>query len=72
LIVVLASCANSTPPGDGCEWVDQPPPLALCAPGQDPSVDENLSADCTALTRGMGDWLLGLAEQGREVCGWSF
>ncbi len=68
---MLAACATSTvPAGNGCEWVDQPPPPVLCEPGQDPNVDENLIADCTALTRPMGDWLLGITEQGREVCGW--
>jgi len=47
-------------------------PAALCEPGQDPEVDENLIASCTALTQPMGDWLLGITEQGREVCGWGF
>jgi hypothetical protein len=72
LIVALGACAPSIVQGDGCEWVDQPSPLALCEPGQNPNVDEALIADCTALTRSVSDWLLGVAEQGREVCGWGF
>jgi hypothetical protein len=52
--------------------VDQPPPLALCAPGQNPNVVEALIGDRTALTKGVGDWLLGPTVQGREVCGWGF
>ena len=42
--------------------VDPPPALDLCEPGQDPNVDENLVAECTALTKPVGDWLLGVSE----------
>jgi hypothetical protein len=34
-------------------------------------VDENLIASCDAFTRTTGDWILGISEQGREVCGWT-
>ena len=70
LISVLSGCVSSTPVGNGCEWVDQPPPLTLCEPGQTVTVDENLISSCDAFTRPTGDWVLGVAEQGREVCGW--
>lgn len=71
-LIVLAGCASSTPVGDGCEWIPQPPPLELCSPLQDPAVDGNLIGECTSLTKDLGDWLLGVAEQGQEVCRWKF
>ena len=70
LTFMLAGCQTTTPAGNGCAWVDQPPPLSLCAPGEVVTVDENLIASCTALTQPAGDWILGLTEQGEEVCGW--
>ena len=73
-LIGLAACASSPDlPGDGCEWVPPPPRLELCEPGEDPQVDENLIGQCTALTRPVGDWILALTTQGREVCrgrGW--
>ena len=65
----LAGCAPSIA-SNGCEWVDQMPKPNLCEPGQDPVVDENLIAQCTALTGPMGDWLLALNELGKENCNW--
>ncbi len=67
---VLIACANSIPLGNGCKWVDQPPPLGLCEPGEVVVIDENLIASCTALTQSVGDWVLGLSTQGKEVCEW--
>jgi hypothetical protein len=71
LTSALSACATSAPVGDGCAWVDPPPPLTLCEPGEAVMVDENLIASCDAFTRTTGDWILGISEQGREVCGWT-
>lgn len=71
--LLLAACASRPLPAPGCEWLPPPPSLGLCKPGEAPEVDENLIADCTALTAPVGDWLLTLAEDGRENCpgsGW--
>lgn len=67
-----AGMCTPAPVGNGCGWVDPPPDLELCAPGEAVTIDQNLIASCTALTRPAGDWVLGLTEQGREVCGWRF
>lgn len=66
----LSACETSTPVGNGCEWVDPVPRLELCKPGQQVTVDEGLVANCTALTRPVGDWLLELAAQGAKHCSW--
>ena len=68
---VTIGCANSVPVGNG-EWVEQPPPVVFCEPGQEVIVDEHLIANCTAMTKSFGDWFLGLTEQGMEVLGWKF
>jgi len=69
-LIALAGCVNSTPPGNGCEWVNPPPPPQLCEPGQDPTVDADMIGQCTALTKEFGDWVLGTTALGRENCGW--
>lgn len=73
LALLLAACGGARVVGDGCEWVPPPPRPDLCEPGQDPNVDENLIAECTALTKPAGDWWLEIDKLGQENCagsGW--
>jgi len=70
---VLLGCATPIDVQvDDTSWLDQPPPPRLCEPGQNPDVDENLVADCTAMTEDFGNWYLGVVEQGKELLGWKF
>jgi hypothetical protein len=71
-LIALAGCVTSTPVGNGCEWIAPPPPPVFFAPLEDPKVDGNLISSCTALTKDMGDWLLEIAENGKENCDWKF
>lgn len=73
MLLAAGSCFGPRVVGDGCEWVPPPPRPELCRPGQNPHVDENMIAECTALTEPMGTWLLEIDELGRENClqsGW--
>ena len=63
-------CIGPTSVGDGCEWVDPPPVLQLCEPGEVVLIDENLIASCDALTQSTGDWILETDQKGREFCNW--
>jgi hypothetical protein len=70
---VLLSCGEPIDVQvDQTSWLDQPPPPGFCEPGQDPFVDENLVADCTAMTKDFGDWFIGVTEMGEELLGWKF
>ena len=70
---VLLGCAGATEVKvDSASSIDQPPPPRLCEPGEDPNVDADLVASCTAMTLEFGDWYLTLVEYGKEKLGWKF
>ena len=70
---MLLGCAGATEVKvDAASSIDHPPPPRLCEPGEDPNVDADLVASCTAMTLEFGDWYLTLIEYGKEKLGWKF
>ena len=66
-LIGLLGCAGATEVKvDSASTIDQPPPPRLCEPGEDPNVDVDLVASCTAMTLEFGDWYLTLVEYGKE------